>query len=71
MKNSFKDFEFETFEKYVGGPEEVKNFIENCPNCSCKLTFSHYPDSCALMVEETARCFSCDYGQRKIIHVLN
>ncbi len=66
-----KDYEFEKYEKYYGGPEEVKKSIEDCPKCRRKLSFSHFPDSGNLLVQETSRCLHCDFGQRKIIHTLN
>lgn len=69
--NSTKDYEFEHFEKYFGGPDQVKKTIENCPKCGSKLSLSHFPDSGNLIVQETARCLACDFGQRKTIHVLN
>ena len=69
--NSSKDYEFETFEKYYGDFDQVKKTIENCPKCGAKLSVSHYPDSGNLLVQETSRCLSCDFGQRKVIHILN
>ena len=66
-----EDYEFEAFERYFGNADNVKECIENCPNCGNKFSFSHFPDSGNLIVQETARCLACDFGQRKIIHVLN
>ena len=64
-------FEFERYEKYVGGPDAVKKAIEDCPKCGSKLVLSHFSDSGNLLVHETARCFECDFGGRKVIHALN
>ncbi len=69
--DSAKDFEFEHFEKYFGNIEQVKKIIENCPKCGAKMSLSHFPDSGNLLVQETARCVQCDFGQRKVIHILN
>ncbi len=71
MDSTRKDFEFECFEKYYGSADEVKTMIEDCPRCGAKMAFSHYPDSGNLVVQETARCLYCDFGQRKLIHQLN
>lgn len=66
-----KEYEFEYIEKYVGGVNEVKRTIEDCPKCGFKLFFTHSPDHGNLIVKETASCTNCDYGQRKLIHGLN
>jgi len=69
--DSLKDYEFEQLEKYHGDADTVKKVIENCPKCGAKLVITHYPDSGNLIVQETSRCLDCDFGQRKVIHVLN
>jgi C4-type Zn-finger protein len=69
--NSKNDYQFEAYERYHGGIDEVKKTIEDCPQCQAKMVLSHYSDSGNLILHETARCIECDYGQRKIIHSLN
>jgi len=64
-------YEFEYLEKYYGDIHFVKKTIENCPSCNSKLVLSHNADSGSLLVHETARCFDCDYGGRKLIHIMN
>lgn len=71
MSSRDTDFKFEKFEDYYGGPEEVKDKIDNCPVCGAKLLLSHMPDYRNLLVQETARCMECGAGNRKVIHVLN
>lgn len=65
------DYEFEFQEKYFGSPDDVKKKIENCPECGEKMIISHFSDSGNMLVQETARCHHCDFGQRKIIHIIN
>ena len=69
--SSSKDYEFEAFEKYYGDETTVKKTIENCPCCGSKFAITHYPDSGNLIVQETFRCLDCDFGQKKIIDILN
>lgn len=72
MSNRASDFyEFEYYEKYHGDAIAVKETIENCPCCNSKLVLSHLADSGSLLVHETARCFDCDYGGRKLIYTMN
>ena len=70
-QSNSKDYEFEHFEKYFGDSSQVVKIIENCPKCGGKLVLTHLSDNGALLMQETARCHACDYGQRKIIHVVN
>lgn len=65
------DYEFEYFEKYFGDADKVKKEIETCPSCGSKLLMTHFADSGNMLVQETARCNNCDYGQRKVLHVIN
>ncbi len=65
------DYEFESFEEYFGDVKSVKEKIENCPKCGSKLAMSHFSDVGNMLVQETARCTQCDFGQRKVIHVIN
>lgn len=69
--NYLKDFEFEHLEKYWGGPKEVKDKMENCPKCGTKMNVSHRTDNVNLLLQETSRCLDCDFGQRKIIYIVN
>ena len=71
MDANNKDYEFEALERYFGDKDQVKKIIENCPCCNAKFVMTHVPDSGSLIVEETARCLDCDFGQRKVIHSLN
>jgi len=71
FKEDSKDFEFVCYERYHGGPEEVKKQMETCPRCGVRLCFSHRPDGNSLLIEESARCVHCDYGSKSIIHTMN
>ena len=71
MNGNSKDFEFETMEKYYGDEHQVKKTIEDCPVCGSKFVLTHNPDAGSLIVEESARCLDCDFGQRNVIHILN
>lgn len=71
MDSSRKDYEFESYEKYMGTAKEVQEKIENCPNCGTKLTLTHYPDCGNLLIHETACCPDCAYDGRKLICTLN
>lgn len=70
MFNRF-DYEFEYFEKYHGDADQVKEKIENCPDCGAKMVMTHFADSGNMLVQETSRCNECDFGQRKVIHIIN
>lgn len=65
------DYDFEFLEKYFGTPDDVKRKIENCPSCGEKMILTHFSDSGNMLVQETARCQCCDFGQRKVIHIIN
>ena len=65
------DYEFEYYEKYYGNQQQVREKVENCPKCGEKMIMTHFCDTGNLLVEETVHCNSCDFGQRKIIHILN
>jgi len=67
----FKDFEFESYEKYYGEPEQVQKAIEFCPKCGTRFNISHLSDCGNLLLHETARCLACDYGSRRLIHLLH
>ncbi|MFT6067748.1 MAG: hypothetical protein ACJAT2_001927 [Bacteriovoracaceae bacterium] len=69
--DSLRDYEFEYLEKYFGDASEVQKKIENCPVCNEKLAKSHQVNLKELYTRETARCNSCGYGQKKLIHSLN
>lgn len=71
MAKSNDEFQIETFLSYFGGKDKVKKIIENCPKCGSKVTLDHLPDYKNLYIQETARCYSCDWGQRKVFHTLN
>tara|TARA_X000000950_G_scaffold266834_1_gene342725 strand:- start:180 stop:395 length:216 start_codon:yes stop_codon:yes gene_type:complete len=71
MDAGSKDYEFEMMERYYGGEPEVRKVIEDCPCCGSKFVITHSPDAGSLIVEETSRCLDCDFGQRKVIHILN
>ena len=71
MAKERDEYQFENYESYVGGPDEVKHEIEHCPKCGSKLMFNHLPDYKNLLIQETGRCLECDFGHRKTIHVLN
>lgn len=69
--SSQKDYEFECYERFYGAPAQVKAIMENCPCCGTKMVFSHYSDNGSLLLHETARCGECDFGGRKLIHLIN
>ena len=69
--SSLKDFEFEHLEKYHGGAREVRSKMNDCPKCGTKMNVSHRTDSVNLLLQETSRCLECDFGQRKVIHIVN
>ena len=71
MNSGKNDYQFESLERYHGGIDDVKKTIEDCPKCQSKMVLSHYSDNGNLILHETARCIECDFGQRKVIHVLN
>jgi len=70
---SLKDsnYEFECLEKYHGNYEEVTKTIEDCPSCGKKLIITHWADAATLVMEESAKCVECDFGQRKTLHAMN
>ena len=70
MFNRF-DYEFEYYEKYYGGEEQVREKMENCPKCDSKMSLAHYCDSNNFLLREVACCHYCDFGQRKVIYVVN
>ena len=69
--SSSKDYEFEYYERYFGSPGNVKKIMEDCPCCGSKMVISHQSDNGTLLLHETSRCSECDYGGRKLIHVIN
>ena len=71
MDASKRSYEFEEYEKYYGDSVQVKKIIEDCPCCGSKFVMTHVPDAGSLIVEETSRCLDCDFGQKKVIHILN
>lgn len=71
MKEIDKDFYIENFETYHGEVTDVIKIIEHCPSCGEKFILTHFSDCTHLYVEETAKCFECDFGARKIYHSLN
>ena len=70
MINRF-DYEFVCYERFYGDAQDVKDKIETCPSCNEKLVLTHFSDTGNMLVQETARCTHCDFGQRKIIHSIN
>ncbi len=65
------DYEVEYYERYFGGVEQVKRINEECPACSENFFFTHQVDYENLLIQETATCPNCDFGQRKIISLVN
>lgn len=66
-----RSYEFEHYEKYAGDAEEVISIMEDCPTCGVKLVLTHYSDGKNLILQETAKCLECEFGQRKTLYVLN
>ena len=69
--NSAKDYEIEYYEKYFGDADQVTKIVDTCPKCGSKFFFTHQTDRGNGVVKETASCTQCDYGQRRLLSVLN
>lgn len=65
------DFKFEEFEKYYGGPDNVKRIIDECEICGSQLVFAHLPDYKNLLIEESSHCPNCGNKPKKVIHILS
>jgi C4-type Zn-finger protein len=65
------NYQIETYVEYVGGTDEVKKKLSECPKCQEEIAYSHEADYSNMYMSEIMHCPECGYRDIKKLHQLN